>query len=135
MCGRCRVKSRTADSARLVHGVRPGQLVDWRIRHGPCVTAVVRCHMPQVCPKPKLALVTPGNSRFPTPLGPSAGRDVVSQVPSVDKLHVRLFLDAKARCSVPSRGQRTATRGSRCPNRSGRVRRHRRSLQLRPRPR
>jgi integrase len=58
--------------------------------------------MPQVCPKPKLALVTPGDSRFPTPLGPSAGRDVVSQVPSVDKLHVCLFLDGTARCSVPS---------------------------------
>jgi hypothetical protein len=50
-CDFCRVKSRTADSARLVTGVWPGRSWNFASRSGPLVTAVVRWPMPQVCPK------------------------------------------------------------------------------------
>src|SRR5215213_7507535 len=50
-CDRCRVKSSTADSARLVTGVWPGRSWSSASRSGPLVTAVVRWPMPQVCPK------------------------------------------------------------------------------------
>ena len=46
----CRVKSRTADSARLVTGVSPGQSRNFASRGGPLVAAVVRWSMPQLCP-------------------------------------------------------------------------------------
>jgi hypothetical protein len=60
-------------------------------------------------------------------------RVVANSHEACDKLHVRLFLDGKARCSVLRQDWRTATWGNRCPYRSGRER-HRRSPQLRPRP-
>jgi hypothetical protein len=47
----CRVKSRTADSARLVSGVWPGRSGSSASRSGPLVTAVVRWPMPQLCSK------------------------------------------------------------------------------------
>src|SRR5215212_9879294 len=52
----CCVKSRTADSARLITGVSPGRSWNFASRGGPLVTAVVRWSMPQLCPKiPTLA--------------------------------------------------------------------------------
>ena len=55
-CGLCRVKSRTADSPRLVTGVSSGRWCNFASRGGPLVTAVVRWSMPQLCPKdPSLA--------------------------------------------------------------------------------
>jgi hypothetical protein len=50
-CGLCRVKSRMADSARLVTGVSPGRSWNFASRSGPLMTAVVRWSMPQLCPK------------------------------------------------------------------------------------
>jgi hypothetical protein len=50
-CGLCRLKSRTADSARLVTGFSPGRSWNFASRSGPLVTAVVRWSMPQLCPK------------------------------------------------------------------------------------
>jgi len=47
----CRVKSRMADSARLVTGVSPGRSWNFASRSGPLMTAVVRWSMPQLCPK------------------------------------------------------------------------------------
>ena len=47
----CRVKSRMADSARLVTGVSPGRSWNFASRGGPLMTAVVRWSMPQLCPK------------------------------------------------------------------------------------
>jgi hypothetical protein len=49
--GLCRVKSRTADAARLVSGVSPGRCWSSASRSSPLVTAVVRWPMPRVCPK------------------------------------------------------------------------------------
>ena len=50
-CGLCCVKSRMADSARLVTGVSPGRSWNFASRSGPLMTAVVRWSMPQLCPK------------------------------------------------------------------------------------
>ena len=50
-CDFCRVKSRMADSARLVTGVSPGRSWNFASRSGPLMTAVVRWSMPQLCPK------------------------------------------------------------------------------------
>jgi hypothetical protein len=50
-CDFCRVKSRMADSVRLVTGVSPGRSWNFASRSGPLMTAVVRWSMPQLCPK------------------------------------------------------------------------------------
>jgi hypothetical protein len=50
-CDRCCVKSRMADSVRLITGVSPGRSWNFASRSGPLMTAVVRWSMPQLCPK------------------------------------------------------------------------------------
>ena len=96
-CGLCCVKSRMADSARLVTGVSPGRSWNFASRGGPLMTAVVRWSMPQLCPK-----ITSLPAQSPYILSRGAGLPPADPgAPSLQAVHA-LSPTANSRPSSPA---------------------------------